>query len=529
VVFYFPSRFHLFSSNISKGGKHLIYPQFEQVLTLSRTFNVIPICQTFLADTETPIGLFQKLKRAEYAFLLESVEGGTRWARYSFVGSDPFLVFTAKDGRGSVRHRSGKREEITGNPMEELQRLAERYRAPQYDGFPPFLGGGVGSLGYESLAYVEKLPVPDADPVQSHDIHFMFYDKLCVFDHLKQQVVAVRLLHVPEPPPREEQLRRLYDETIAELNAWINTLRRQPEDHLTSPNVQDGKNVTPVPYRSNVTKAAYLSCVEKAKAYIRAGDIFQVVLSQRLEVEVTADPFNVYRVLRTLNPSPYMYVLQMGDETVVGTSPELLVKVTDGLVETRPIAGTRKRAASVEEDDRLAEELLKDEKERAEHLMLVDLGRNDVGRVAEYGTVKVEQFMEIERYSHVMHMVSHVTGKLKKGVSPFRALTSCLPAGTVSGAPKLRAMEIIAELEGERRGIYAGGIGYLAFSGNLDTCIAIRTIVFKNGKAYVQAGGGIVADSVPENEYEESINKARAMLTALAHAENMFQPMAQRS
>ncbi|WP_418304052.1 anthranilate synthase component I family protein [Novibacillus thermophilus] len=306
-------------------------------------------------------------------------------------------------------------------------------------------------------------------------------------------------------------------------------MRRQPEDHLTSPNVQDGKNVTPVPYRSNVTKAAYLSCVEKAKAYIRAGDIFQVVLSQRLEVEVTADPFNVYRVLRTLNPSPYMYVLQMGDETVVGTSPELLVKVTDGLVETRPIAGTRKRAASVEEDDRLAEELLKDEKERAEHLMLVDLGRNDVGRVTEYGTVKVAQFMEIERYSHVMHMVSHVTGKLKKGVSPFRALTSCLPAGTVSGAPKLRAMEIIAELEGERRGIYAGGIGYLAFSGNLDTCIAIRTIVFKNGKAYVQAGGGIVADSVPENEYEESINKARAMLTALAHAENMFQPMAQRS
>lgn len=269
--------------------------------------------------------------------------------------------------------------------------------------------------------------------------------------------------------------------------------------------------------------------MEKAKAYIHAGDVLQVVPSQRLEVDVSADPFNVYRVLRTLNPSPYMYVLQMREETIVGTSPELLVKVTDGLVETRPIAGTRKRASTLEEDNRLAEELLRDKKERAEHTMLVDLGKHDVGRVAEHGTVEVKQFMEIERYSHVMHMVSHVTGQLKKNLNPYQALISCLPAGTVSGAPKLKAMEIIAELEGERRGIYAGGIGYLAFSGNLDTCIAIRTIIFKNGKAYIQAGGGVVADSDPEREFEESLNKARALLTALAHAEVMFQPLVQRS
>lgn len=507
----------------------MIYPQFKHVQDLARTYNVIPICQTFLADTETPIGLFQKCKQADYAFLLESVEGGTRWARYSFVGSDPFMVFTAKDGHTVLKLRSGENRVLSGNPMDELQRLAAHYRCPQYEGFPPFLGGGVGYFGYESLSYVEKLPIPEADPVNAYDVHFMFYDRLCVFDHLKQQVMAVGLLHVPDHDQKAEQLSQLYQQTVEELSEWIETLRLSPEHRLTTPLLMDKDAVEPLSYRSNMTKETYLSNVEKAKAYIHDGDVLQVVPSQRLEVDVSADPFNVYRVLRTLNPSPYMYVLQMREETIVGTSPELLVKVTDGLVETRPIAGTRKRASTLEEDNRLAEELLRDKKERAEHTMLVDLGKHDVGRVAEHGTVEVKQFMEIERYSHVMHMVSHVTGQLKKNLNPYQALISCLPAGTVSGAPKLKAMEIIAELEGERRGIYAGGIGYLAFSGNLDTCIAIRTIIFKNGKAYIQAGGGVVADSDPEREFEESLNKARALLTALAHAEVMFQPLVQRS
>lgn len=499
----------------------MVYPSFSQIPTLAHEYNAIPVCQTFLADTETPIGLFQKCRHDDYAFLLESVEGGTRWARYSFVGSDPFLIFTAKDGRIDIRKRHGEREVKYGNPLREFERLLEAYHSPKYEGFPPFLGGGVGSFGYETMRYVDELPLSPADPLQSPDIHVMFCDRLLVFDHLKQQVIAVQLLRAPNDVD-EEQLKRRYEQTIKDLDGWIDQLRQHPNDHITNPGRSNDAFVEPLTYRSNTDQATFLSDVEKAKTYLSTGEVQQVVLSQRLEVDVTTDPFNVYRVLRTLNPSPYMYCLQMGEETVVGTSPELLVKVTDETVETRPIAGTRQRGSNPTDDRHLAEQLLDDEKERAEHMMLVELGKEDIRRVAVDGTVELKQFMTIERYSHVMHMVSHVSGQLKKDISPLQALLACIPAGTVSGAPKRRAMELIAELEREQRGVYAGGIGYLAFSGNLDTCIAIRTILFKHGKAYIQAGAGIVSASVPEKEYEETLRKAEALLTALAQAETMF-------
>lgn len=507
----------------------MIYPQFDHIVTLARDYNVIPVCQTFLADTETPIGLLQKNKQNDHAFLLESVEGAARWARYSFVGSDPFLIFAARDGEMRIQQRNGTTEIRTGNPLESLEELVSEYRCPKYEGYPPFLGGCVGSLGYEMIQYIERIPTADSDPLQSQDLHFMFYDRLCVFDHLKQQVIAVQLIHVPEQDPDIELLRERYDAAKKQLSAWIAFLQSNESTRMVTPAVQDVEANVSLKYRSNMTKDAFMRQVAKAQEAIRAGDVQQVVLSQRLEVDVTIDPFDVYRVLRTLNPSPYMYYLQMGEETIVGASPEVLVKVQDGQVETRPIAGTRKRGNTVEEDQCLAEELLNDDKERAEHEMLVDLGKEELGRVCEPGTVELKQFMEVEYYSHVMHIVSHVIGQLRSPYSPFQALTACFPAGTVSGAPKRHAMEMIAALEGERRGIYAGGIGYMAFSGNVDTCIAIRTIVFKQGKAYIQAGAGIVADSVPENEYDESLNKARALLTALARAQILFQPTVQRS
>lgn len=507
----------------------MIYPQFEQVVAYARHFNVIPICQTFLADTETPIGLFQKCRQDDGAFLLESAEGASKWARYSFVGSDPFLTFTAKDGKTFIRRQNGEQDVQRGNPLRQLQQLVSQFHCPQYEDFPPFLGGCVGAIGYESMQYVKQVPVPEMDPMKSPDLHFMFYDRLFVFDHLKQQIIAVQLLRVPPNEAHKHILREQYEAVKAKLNQQVNDLQNKNAPRAAAPALDDGETEMPLSYRSNMTKEMFMTQVEKAQAFIRAGNVKQVVLSQRLEVDVTTDPFDVYRVLRTLNPSPYMYFLQMGEETIVGASPEVLVKVTNGMVEVRPIAGTRKCGKSADEDQQLAEELRQDKKEQAEHRMLVDLSKKEIEHVAKEGTVELKQFMDVEHYSHVMHMVSHITGQLKKELRPFEALVSCFPAGTVSGAPKTGAMEIIAELEGERRGVYAGGIGYMAFSGNLDACIAIRTIVFKRGKAYIQAGAGIVRDSIPEHEYDESLNKARALLTALARAETIFKPVAQRS
>lgn len=504
----------------------MIHPQFDRAAALAREFNVIPICQTFLADTETPIGLYQKCRKHDYAFLLESVEGATKWARYSFIGSQPFMTFIAKDGKTTIRKQSGETIVKTGNPMRLLQQLVLEHHCPQYEGYPPLLGGCVGAFAYEAVQYVADVPLPGEDPTGSPDLHFMFFDRLCVYDHLKQQVIAVQLLRVPDGEKHAE-LRLLYDKTRQQLDEWVAQLRQGQKSTALPSALRDEAACGKFAFRSNMTKGQFINRVERAKALILEGAADQIVLSQRWEAEVTADPFDVYRVLRTMNPSPYMYFLQFNDETIAGASPEVLVKVMNGLVETRPIAGTRKRGENEEENNRLAAELLRDEKERAEHMMLVNAGKKEIARVSEEGTVRLRQFMDIEHYSHVMHMVSHVTGQLKEELHPLDALTACFPAGTVSGAPKQRALPIITELEREQRGIYAGGIGYIGFSGNMDTCIAIRTIVFKGSTAFIQAGAGIVADSVPEDEYEESLNKARALLSALARAEAMFQPLAE--
>jgi len=493
--------------------------ELQKVLELSKQFNLIPITRTIMADTETPIRLFKHFATKEHAFLLESVEGGAKWARYSFIGCDPFLMLYGKNGE-MVMEQQGKKTILQDKPIELLKGKLKSYRTPENNQLPPFTGGAIGFFGYDLMQYYEKLPAHRIDDMNMNDIQFMFCDQVIVFDHLKQQLLIVSNVHI-EDHASEQQIQQSYEATTLRMEALIKEIRNV---NVVTDMPIGTLNLDPElgEVHSNLSKEAFLSNVNQAKEYIRAGDIFQVVLSQRFNIETTVDPLHVYRVLRIMNPSPYMYYLKMGEEIIVGTSPEALVRVNDGRVETRPIAGTRPRGATVEEDKRLEQELLADEKERSEHVMLVDLGRNDISRVAEYGSVRCDSYMEIERYSHVMHIVSNVSGKLREDKDFFDAFVSCLPAGTVSGAPKIRAMQIIAELENEARGAYAGAIGYLGFSGSMDTCITIRTIIFKNNRAYVQSGAGIVWDSNPESEYNETVNKAKAMLKAIRAAEQMF-------
>lgn len=491
----------------------------QQVLKLAGSYNLIPVVKRILADMETPIRLFSRFANEEYAFLLESVEGGSQWARYSFIGTSPFLSISGKNGVMTLMHKGQKRQ-VQGKPIEELKALLRQYRSPKIKDLPPFTGGAIGFFGYDLLQYYEKLPKHAVDDLQMEDIQFMFCDEIIVFDHVKQQILLVGNVHV-NPGDSDDDILETYQKVTARLEQLASQLADEgPSENANRLSIPNGVELGTI--HSNITKEKFLENTERAKEYIRAGDIFQVVLSQRFHIETEVSPLQVYRVLRTLNPSPYMYYLKMEKEIIVGTSPEPLVKVDGSRVQTRPIAGTRPRGLTEAQDEELAEDLLADEKERAEHLMLVDLGRNDIGKVSEFGSVKCDSYMEIEKYSHVMHMVSNVSGKLREDRDFFDAFLSCLPAGTVSGAPKLRAMEIIAELEREARGAYAGAIGYLGFTGNMDTCITIRTIIFKEGRAYVQAGAGIVWDSVPEKEYEETVNKAKALLTAIRYAEAMF-------
>lgn len=494
-------------------------PELEEVVRLAPLYNLVPVSRTMMADTETPIRVFQHLYKEPRAFLLESVEGGVKWARYSFIGTDPFLVVRGKNGVMEIEH-GGEVRRVREQPIELIKTLLDSYSSPALPELPPFTGGAIGFFGYDLLQYYEKLPAHRVDDLQMDDIQFMFCDQIIVFDHFKQQIKIVANAHIPKEAS-SGQIAAAYEAACAKIDATVEKLRRPlPSDDAAVGTIPDDVEIGH--FESNMTKEQYMSNVDKAKEYIRAGDIFQVVLSQRFHIETAISPLHVYRILRTMNPSPYMYCLKFDDEVIVGTSPELLVKVDGGQVETRPIAGTRPRGLTPEHDAELERELLADEKELAEHVMLVDLGRNDIGRVAEYGTVHCDSYMEIERYSHVMHIVSNVTGKLRPDKDFYDAFISCMPAGTVSGAPKLRAMEIIAEFENEARGAYAGAIGYLGFSGNLNTCITIRTIIFKNGKAYVQAGAGIVYDSVPESEYTETVNKAKASLKAIRMAEAIF-------
>ncbi|MEW9669754.1 anthranilate synthase component I [Ammoniphilus sp. 3BR4] len=496
----------------------MYYPPIEKAVELAAEYNLIPVRMTFMADQETPISIFQRL-RCDGSFLLESVEGGTRWARYSFIGLNPLMTLEAKNGKVRIQHRGLPLIESTEHPVERLRQELQNFRSPDELDFPRFSGGAVGYFGYDILRYYEELPEAKKNDLDMDDVKFMFADEVIVFDHLKQEIQVIGHISV-DPNDQPEDIEKNYQaccERIKALARKTRNLGNSPRDLYVLPT-----GYAPIAVQSNLTQDQFIKMVEKAKEYISSGDIFQVVLSQRFAIEDVPDPFHVYRVLRSLNPSPYMYFLQFNeDEILVGTSPELLVRVEEGKVENRPIAGTRPRGKTALQDEELKADLLADQKERAEHHMLVDLGRNDIGRVSKYGTVKVEQLMEVEMYSHVMHIVSHVTGRLQDDKDAFDALVSCFPAGTVSGAPKLRAMEIIAELEQEARNAYAGAIGYFSFSGNMDSCITIRTIVFKDGKAYIQAGAGIVADSVPEKEFEETENKAKALIRAIQMAKQI--------
>lgn len=493
--------------------------ELKDVIKQARQYNLIPISRTVLADTETPIRVFQQFYEEDRAFLLESVEGGVKWARYSFIGLDPFMLIRSKNGVTQVETKQ-KTILSTDKPIETLKTYLRMYSSPACSDLPRFTGGAVGFFGYDLLRHYEKLDPHSVDDLQMNDIQFMFCDQVIVFDHVKQQIKVIANVHIPNGAA-EQEIAEAYKQTCSNIDGIVQRLK-QPAHTMSGTHLPIADEVELGDIQSNVTKAQFMNNVEQAKEYIRNGDIFQVVLSQRFEIKTEVSPLQVYRVLRMMNPSPYMYYLKMDDEIIVGTSPELLVRVEEERIETRPIAGTRPRGKTPEEDLALEQELLADEKERAEHVMLVDLGRNDLGRVSEFGSVKCDAYMEIERYSHVMHIVSNVSGKLREDKDFFDALLSCMPAGTVSGSPKLRAMEIIGELEREARGAYGGAIGYLGFSGNMDTCITIRTIIFKAGKAYIQAGAGIVADSVPENEYIETVNKAKALITSIRIAEAMF-------
>ena len=482
----------------------MYYPTLGEVRKLKRLGNLVPIYREIVADMETPVSAYLKTARGPYSFLLESVEGGERLARYSFIGTEPYLVLQA--GEEGV------------DPLLSIARELGKYRLVPVPGLPPFHGGAVGYLAYEMVRHFEELPSPDTDHLGLAESLFMFADSVLVFDHLTHKIKVVSHAHLDDGDVAEA-----YQQAVKRIDCLVERLeqplRQERSPHRAPP---PPSLATPQhPVSSNLSRAEFEAKVTQAKEYIAAGEIIQVVLSQRLSKATTAAPFDIYRALRSINPSPYMYHLHLDDCHIMGASPELLVRVEDGVVATHPIAGTRPRAASLAEDLSLEEELRGDEKECAEHIMLLDLGRNDIGRVAQPGTVEVTQLMDVERYSHVMHLVSHVQGRLKGDLTQFDALRACYPAGTVSGAPKIRAMEIIAQLEPDKRGPYAGAVGYFSFSGNLDTAITIRTIVMTKGTAYVQAGCGIVADSVPEREYEESMNKARALIKAIEQAEGV--------
>jgi anthranilate synthase component 1 len=477
---------------------------FEEFTELARQGTFVPVCKEFMADLLTPVSAFLKIAgNSDYAFLLESVEGGEQVARYSFLGKDPFLILrAAADGRTTIE-QAGVTSEAPDGFVATLRRLMDDFRAPAVPGLPRLTGGAVGYLGYDAVPWFEPVSLQPGD---GSDLAagFMLFDTVLAFDHVRHRILVIANARVT-PGADLEGLYQFACAKIAFVERELQGALSGPPSHAGSP-----PRITP-----NLTREKFEASVRAAQEHIAAGDIYQVVLSQRFDVETDVDSFTVYRALRHVNPSPYMFYIRIGGRALVGSSPEMLVRVEGERVETHPIAGTRPRGASEEDDLRLAEELKANEKERSEHVMLVDLGRNDVGRVCRYGTVRVPQFMGLERYSHVMHLVSVVEGRLAAECDRLDALVSCFPAGTVSGAPKIRAMEIIAGLEPDRRGPYAGAVGYLDFAGNLDFCIAIRTIVMEGGRARVQAGAGIVMDSNPAAEFDETCDKARALLRAL--------------
>ncbi len=486
----------------------MLYPSLKEFVRRSGEGNLVPVYKEILADMETPVSAFRKIDDGQYSFLFESVEGGEKWGRYSFLGSTPGAVLEATGS--DVRYTRNGRVQVQRegeDPLEFVRQRMSEFQPVSDPDLPRFVGGAVGYIGYDMVRFFERIPQIAKEDSGFPDLLLMVMYDLLIFDNHEKKILVVSNVFLEEgddPGVRYREAGKRIDRLIARLNVPCEIV------NLSLP-----REVTVQTPASSFSRERFHQAVNRAKDYIVAGDVIQVVLSQRFHARLENDPFDIYRVLRTVNPSPYMYFLRMGPIRIVGSSPEVLVRVEQDRVEVRPIAGTRPRGRDAAEDARLMEELLADPKERAEHIMLVDLGRNDVGRVVRTGTVHVQELMVIEKYSHVMHIVSDVVGRLAPGMDAYDVLRSCFPAGTVSGAPKIRAMEIIEELEPVRRGPYAGAVGYIGFSGNMDTCITIRTIVVRGDDLYLQAGAGIVADSDPEGEYEETLNKARGMLKAI--------------
>ena len=491
---------------------------FEDFELEAQCGNVVPVVRSVLADLQTPVGAFLRIAGdAPYAFLLESIEGGERVARYSFLGANPWMVARGRGGE-TIIEKNGEREVHNQNAVEFLREYFRGKKLARRAGLAPLSGGVVGYLGYDAARWFEPvLDIIGSTPPKTNDAVWMFFRNIVAFDRVRQQMEITSVVFTDEADGDRRRLRELYERAVAETESIENTLIRDATPALA---IRQRASDSPVGVQSNWPRLEFEAAVEMVKEYIAAGDCYQAVIAQQFTKPTTADPISIYRALRATNPSPYMYFLRLGEETIIGASPEMLVRCHDHRLDYRPIAGTRKRGATDAEDRVLGEEMRNDEKEVAEHTMLVDLGRNDLGRVSDYGSVKVEELMSVERYSHVQHLVTSLRARLRDDLDRFDALAACFPAGTVTGAPKIRAMEIIRELEPAQRGVYAGAILYVDYADNLDSCIAIRTIDLRDGVAMVEAGAGIVADSIPEREYEECVNKARALFRAIELAEN---------
>ncbi len=486
----------------------MISPNFSEFKEKLRHGNVIPVWGEILADFDTPVSAISKIDNGDYAFLLESVEGGEKWGRYSFLGANPSVILRSKGTKIEIIE-NGIIRNHEGNPIESLRQLLSRYRPVISPDLPRFHGGAVGYFGYDIVRFFEKLPLIANDDLGLWDSVFIITDTVLVFDNISHKIKIIYNAFVSD----SENLKKTYNEAVEKIEGIIERLRSPFSPYKTGE--KRAKRKSQLEFKSNFEPNEFMEAVKKTKGYIQAGDIIQAVISQRWKIKLDVSPLDLYRALRILNPSPYMFYLKIGEDFLVGSSPEVMVRVEGDRIETRPIAGTRPRGSDEKEDSRLENELLSDPKERAEHIMLVDLARNDLGRVAEVGTVNVNELMSVERYSHVMHIVSNVIAKLDSGKDALDVLKATFPAGTLSGAPKVRAMEIIEEMEPSRRGAYGGAVGYVSFSGNMDTCITIRTFVVKGDEIFIQAGAGIVADSDPEREYFETVNKVKALVKAV--------------
>ena len=489
-------------------------PDFETFAKMAKGGNLIPVFREIIADTETPVTALMKLAQSPHLFLLESVEGGEKWGRYSFLGTEIMAIFRVQGGEVVIEENGAvRRHPHEGDPLRLLKDLLSRYRPVHVEGLPRFFGGAVGFLGYDMVRYFEKLPAGAGDGLPADDAVFMITDSLIIFDNVRHTIKVIACAFTEG----EEELRPAYDRALTRIEAMIEILK------APRPAKAAAVRSEPLPFSSDMTPDTFKSMVVRAKEYITQGDIIQVVLSQRFQRDSAADPVDLYRALRHVNPSPYLFFLRLQGMHLIGSSPEVMVRLEEGIAELKPIAGTRRRGETEQEDRRLADELLEDPKERAEHIMLVDLGRNDLGRIARTGSVQVNQLMAVERYSHVMHLVSDIQAQISPQKDCYDVLRATFPAGTLSGAPKVRAMEIIAELEPSRRGPYGGAVGYFSYDGNMDFCITIRTMLIQDGKVFLQAGAGIVADSDPEAEYRETLGKAEGMVQAVRLAESGFE------